>query len=484
MLDEVARLERLVAVEREIARRREARPLDTMQWLPGQLALLMSQAKRKLFRAGVQAQGKTTGGAAECLFRAEGRHPFKLVPPPPTYQWVTCATERQAGIVQRKLWELTPKDDVAPGCYFDPRKGAFVGKYPKLMFRNGSWIEFRTGHGDPTNLASDTLHHVWVDEPPENERAFNELLKRLLRKNGDMTLTFTPVNRPVDYLKKKCEDGLIEDLHFDLRPEHLKFPSGRTICLEDGTPCDQAWIDALIAETSDMEVPVVIHGEWEFRVEGAYFAKVWDPAQMIRREPPRGTYEELLGIDFGDRPGKQLVGYIMVDERGGARGYPHIHVADEYVGETGRETNEDDARNVLAMLRRRRTKWADLKAASADRAHKAGRSDQKSAASLARAIANELGIEDVRHLVPPITVAKRGEGRGGGSVLHRWRWLHGQMARGNLTVHPRCERLIEAIPKASPWSDDDWKDPVDYLAYGVDRYTYERRHGGAPVEVW
>jgi hypothetical protein len=484
MLDEVARVERLVAIEREIARRREARPLDTIQWLPGQLALLESTAKRKLFRAGVQAQGKTTGGAAECLFRADGRHPFKVVPPAPTFQWVACATERQSGIVQRKLWELTPKDEVVPGCYFDPRKGAFVGKYPKLMFRNGSWIEFRTGHGDPTNLASETLHHVWIDEPPENERAYNELQKRVLRKNGDITLTFTPVNRPVDYLKKKCEAGLIEDLHFRLVPEHLRFVgSGRVICLEDGTPCDQVWIDRLIAETSDMEVPVVIHGGWEFRLEGAYFAKVWDPRRMVTALPPKGSYEELLGIDFGDQPGKQIVLYLMVDERGGAKGHPHIHVEDEYVGESGRETNEDDARATLAMLRRHRSRWQDLKGAAADRAHKGGRADQKSANDLARAIARELGME-LRALDPPITVAKRGEGRGAGSVMHRWRWLHGQMARGNLTVHPRCKRLIEALPKASPFNDDDWKDPIDGLAYGLDRYTYTTEKRAGPVAAW
>ncbi len=481
-----AEIERLTAIrdrEREIARRREADPLACMSWLPGQLAFLQERHKRKLLRAGNQAQGKTTAGAAETLYRAMGWHPYKQVPPAPTFQWAICSTDQQSGIVQRKVWELAPKDLVAHGSVYDERKGAFLGKYPALRLTNGSWIGFRTGGGDTTNLASEKLHHAWFDEPPESERVFNEVQKRLLRTNGDLSLTFTPVNRPVDYLRRKAEAGTILDLHFDLRPEHLRFEDGRVMRLDDGTLMDQAWIDGLIAETSDMEVPVVIHGGWEFRVEGAYFAKVWNPAQMVRKQPPRGNYEELLGIDFGDRPGKQIVEYLMVDETGGNRGYPHIHADDEYVGETGRETNEDDARLVLAMLRRHKTKWADLKGAAADRAHRAGRSDQKSAADLARAIALELGVEP-RALQPPITVAKRGQGRGAGSVLHRWRWLHGQMARGNVTVHPRCKRLVEAIPKASPWNDDDYKDPVDGLAYGVDRYTYEQRVGGRAVEVW
>lgn len=480
---ELERRRRELELEREIARRRAADPLASMRWLPGQLAFLAEVGKRKLFRAGNQAQGKTTAGGAEALYRARGDHPFKVVPPPPTYQMVVCATEQQSQIVQRKVWELAPKDEVAPGCVFDDAKGAFLGKYPKIRFRNGSWIAFRTGGGDTRNLASDTLHHVWFDEPPESERVFNEAQKRVLRTNGDVSITMTPVNRPVDWLKVRAEDGKIRDLHFELKPEHLLFDDGTRMCLEDGTPCDEHWIEALVSETSDMEVPVVIHGGWEFRLEGAYFEKVWNPAKMVR-EAPLGEYEELLGIDFGDQPGKQIVLYIMVDEGGGNRGYPHIHVEDEYIGLTGRETNEDDAIGVLKMLARNRTKWAALKSAMADRAHKAGRGDQKSATDLARAIARELRI-DFRALNPPIWVAKRGRGRGAGSVLTRSRWLHGQMARGNFTVHPRCQRLLASIPKYSPWSDDDYKDPLDGLVYGVDRYIYapQKRAAGS-AGVW
>lgn len=485
MVDLDAEVRRLTAIrdrELEIARRRAARPLDYMEWLPGQLAFLQEESKRKLFRSGNQAQGKTTAGAAEALYRAMGHHPFKVVHPAPTFQWAICSTEQQSGIVQRKVWELAPKDLVSPRSRFDPDKGAFLGKYPALRLTNGSWIGFKTGGGDTTNLASEKLHHAWFDEPPESERVYNEVQKRLLRTNGDLSMTFTPVNRPVAYLKKLAEKKRIRDLHFDLRPEHLVFGDGRVMRLEDNTPMDKAWIEQLIAETSDMEVPVVIHGEWEFRLEGAYFTKAWNPARMVTTSPPSGDYSELLGIDFGDGPGKQVVLYILAMEREG--GHPHIHVEDEYVGTTGLETNEDDARSTLRMLKRRETKWESLKAASADRAHKAGTADQKSANDLARAIAHELELEDYRDLRPAIRVAKRGEGRGSGSVRRRWRHLHAQMARGNFTVHPRCKRLIEALPKAHPLRDDEYKDPIDALAYGVDEYVFLDVGGSEPVALW
>jgi hypothetical protein len=484
-----AELERLLMLERELARRRAADPLGAMSWLPAQVAYLASESKRKDLRAGNQGQGKTTVGAADAIWRALGRHPYRYVPPAPTSQWVLSPTERSSGICQRKLWELVPKEELASDSpRYDYRKGAFEGKYPKIMFRNGSWIEFRWGGGDVLNLASEKLHHAWIDEPPESERVFNEVQKRVLRTNGDISLTLTPVNRPVDWLRKRVEDGLIQDLHYVLSPEHLVFAAGplagRRMTLEDGTPCDAAWIGRLIAETSDQEVPVVIHGEWEFRQEGAYLAKVWRPDRMILETPPDLQYEVEIGIDFGDAPGKQIILDIRVADGAGAGGYPYVFVLSEYVGETGHETPEDDARGLLAMLARSRTSWSEVHSASADRVHKAGRPDKKSAQELQKAIAAELGLGNWKLLDPPVRVAKRGAGRGAGSLGTRSRWLHAQMARGNVAIHPRCTRLLEAIPKYSPWKDNDWKDPLDALVYGLDRYIYSGLRRGPAVATW
>lgn len=488
-MSDTAALHRLLELERELARRREADPLSRMSWLPAQVAYLSEVSKRKLLRAGNQGQGKTTVGAADAIWRALGRHPFRPVPPAPTQQWTLSPTERASGIAQRKLWELVPKSELAPDSpRYDYRKGAFEGKYPKIMFRNGSWIEFRWGGGDLLNLASEKLHHAWIDEPPENERVFNEVQKRVLRTNGDVSLTLTPVNRPTDWLKARVERQVVGDLHFDLRPENLIFASGpmagQRMRLEDGTPCDDEWIARLIAETSDQEVPVVIHGEWEFRLDGAYLSKVWHPERMITTRPPAGNYEIELGIDFGDRPGKQVILDIRVAEGLGRGGHPLIYVNHEYIGSTGYETPEDDARGVLNLLAQSQCEWRDLRGAFSDRAHKAGRPDTKSANDLAKAISKQLGLADWRDLDPPIRVAKRGRGRGAGSVGTRSRWLHSQIARGNFFVNPRCKRLIEALPKYNPWRDDDYKDPIDALVYGLDRYIYQALRPGGAVAAW
>lgn len=459
-------------LERELARRRELRPLDHMSWLPLQVAYFMDMSKRKDARAGNQGHGKTTAGCADVHWRASGRHPFRLVPPPPVHQWVLSPTERASGIAQRKMWELTDLSELAPESpVFDPRKGAFSGKYPKMMFKNGSTVEFRWGGGDLMNLASGTVHHVWIDEPPESERVYNELQKRLLRTNGDLSMTLTPVNRPVEWLRDRVAAGRIRDIHYSMRPEHLVFAAGpragQRICLEDGTPCDQEWIDGLIAETSDIEVPVTVHGEWEFRLGGAYFDRAWDESKLVYDAAIEDTDHLVLGIDHGDRPGKQVAVLMAVDDRGEL---PSVHVVDHYRDEVGLASPLEDARGILDMLTRHRIPWSRLKFAGGDRVHLPGSARQKSNRDLAAQLRKLLGV---RQLSPEIRTVKRGEGRGQGSLRVGMRWLFHAMVAGRFSVAPRCEHLIQAGPKVQLLDDDDgYKDLFDAIRYGLDSWIF------------
>lgn len=326
----------------------EAVPLiDRIAWLPGQAAVYECHEKRRLFRAGQQAQGKSYAGARELIRRMQGVAPFR---PAPIKAWVICGGGEQSQVVQEKVWELVPKDLLAEGCAYDTRKGAFLGKYPKLIFKNGSVAEFKSGQADTLNLASGTIDYVWIDEPPESERVYSELQKRLVKRNGDLLITMTPVNRDVAWIREACEKGLIHDLHFDLTPENL-IPVGRTepLRLSDGTVCDQAWIDRLIRETPPAEVPVVIHGGWEFRAAAAYFDGAWDPTTMVHDRIPQGDVNVHLGIDYGTRPGKQIAGLLCVEPGPVA---PRVYVLDEYVDETGAATTAMDARGILDMLTR------------------------------------------------------------------------------------------------------------------------------------
>ena len=64
---------------RALDKRVQASPLDSLAWLPLQIAWLSHDDRRPfLYRAG-QRQGKTTAGSGELIFRCLGRHPFKKV---------------------------------------------------------------------------------------------------------------------------------------------------------------------------------------------------------------------------------------------------------------------------------------------------------------------------------------------------------------------------------------------------------------------
>ena len=189
--------ESLIAIGRESRRR----PLAFMRWLPAQLEFLRATEKRVLLRTGNQL-GKTTAGCAEILWRMEGRHPYKTVRKPPIFAIILCATHEQTLSIQKRLWDLVDKSLIADGCVYDAQKGGLVGKYARLRFKNGSEAIFRSGRGESLNLAGHTADYLWVDEPPTSARIYSEGQKRVLRTNGDVYLTLTPVNSDVRWLKE------------------------------------------------------------------------------------------------------------------------------------------------------------------------------------------------------------------------------------------------------------------------------------------
>jgi len=457
----------------------ESSPLEWMDWLPAQDAFLRSSDRRKLLRAGNQAHGKTTVGCAELAWRCLGQHPYRSVPPAPVHWWAISSSERSSGILQRKLWELMPKSQVREETFYDYSKGAFVGKYPLMRLHNGSIVEFRWTGSRTLNLASETLSGVWFDEPPSRQRAFSEVERRLTRTGGDLVMTFTPVNAPVDYIQDLAERGKIRDLHYSLRPEHL-IPVGRRspICTVDGTPMDAAWIQEQREIVASWEAPVVLDGEWEFRSVGAVF-DAWDPARFTARMSlPSHELSLALGIDYGGESLRMCVVLVAVDDSGL---YPVIYVLDEYVADRATTTDEDAA-YVLEMLRRHRISWSDLDYATGDIRWSGRKGDvaTKSNTDMMRALEDELRLRR-GGLKPTIRNAKKGREAGRGSVLRGVRFLHQAMVRQqqSLWVSPRCPNLIRALGRWD-WTETD-KDPVDAFRYALKPWIFKATGATMPV---
>ncbi len=486
------RLERIVAIERELARRRESSLVDRLKWFPGQDAFLRSTERFVLFRAGSNLTGKTYAGAAELIYRMRGRHPYKPVRPGPISAWVVGGGGEQLQWLQRKVWDLCPKDEVEPGCHYDVRKGKFVGRFPKLIFKNGSIAEFKAGTADASSYETGTVDYLWCDEPPEDERTFEELLKRLRQRNGDGRLTLTPadLSRPLDWLRTRTHSvkgrpPQIIDLHYPLTAENMIYVGTDEIhCLSDGTPCDQKWVDEMRAATPAYEAGVSLDGDWNYKVEGNYFDVAWNPAVHIRSRPDLEDRKDLLfllGGDHGNRPGKECA-YLMSAEEMFDGGWA-IHVWDEYVDVAGTATPLQDAVGWKAMLDRNGLPtWDKLTEAFADRPHQQGRGSQKSNMDLSVHLCRLYGLTPGK-LRPILKTVKQGEG-GAESPWAGVRWLHDRMMERDerngeqvprFTVDPCCERLIESIPRYTGDPNEDAKDSLDAVRYGVKGIRYRRK---------
>jgi hypothetical protein len=281
-------------------------------------------------------------------------------------------------------------------------------------------------------------------------------------------IAMTPVNAgPLDWLREVVEAGHVRDIHQPLTREAL-IPVGSELPIEldDGTPCDEAWIDRVIAETMPHEVPVVVHGEWEMRVVGRVFSAFKDD-QHISGEPPGHGWKLHLGTDYGTKTGKQISVLVAVDDSGD---HPRVCIWDEVVGD-GNTTLDQDAAGLIEMLRRNGLTWRMVDEAWGDRLYLRGPTERKSNKDLMEALGRILKIPP-QHLAPQVRTVKRGAGHGAGSLDAGLRFLHQAMLRpGHFRVHPRCNRLLEAIQRWD-YTDNDQKDPIDAVRYALDSLIF------------
>jgi hypothetical protein len=461
-------LQRLAVAAELLSARRTGDRLSSMRWLPPQDALLRYTGRRGLLRCGNQSYGKTTAGLAEVLLRCLGRHPYKTTTPPPLEAWVLCASWQQSVAIQAKLWDLVPKADVSERTKFDPING-FGSHSPALVLRNGSIIRIKTTQQGALNLAGATIDIALFDEPPYSVRVWTEIVKRVQARNGTVLLTLTPINRPVGWLRELVEAGHVDDMHFPLKAEYL-VPVGQQepLRLADGTVCDQVWIDKVRAETPTYEEPVVVDGEWETRVVGRIFDCFTEAEHVKVASPaPRGAQAKLgTGLDHGSRPGRQAGVLVAVHEVPGE--YPTVAVWDETPEATRPTVPEDDAEDLLAMLKRSDLEWGDLDHVFGDRpAGIKGEAGRKGNLDIEDALRRKLKLSDRRKLKPRILDAKRGRGANQWSVDPGIRWIYHQLVRGKFWVHPRCVRIIKALNEWDGREDDPNKDVLDALRYAL-----------------
>ena len=450
-------------------------------WLPLQYEFLADAYPFKAIRAGNQTIGKTTASFGLTIGYCRGVHPLAsegfVVPPPPVDWWLVLQSFNAVDQM-KKLWELLPKDELDPRTEFDEVRGFRPVNAPVVLFKNGSVLRIKTGKQDALDFAGATLSGVTWDEPPRHQRHFTESMQRVEELGGVVLLSFTPLNAPVGYLRELCESGAVHDHWTPLTPEQL-VPLGATEPLRtrDGRPKDAAWIAERIRLCPAHEVPVVVYGEWETRSVGRYFAQFRNGGgdSHVHSRVPRGEVDLVLGLDHGHKPGKQIAVLIALWRERPESPW-RLYVLDEYTDPAGTATPQDDARGICAMLERHRVKWRDLVFVGGDRVHEPGAPHSKSNRELASHVTRELErrgeLRPGEELYPPIRTIKRGTGRGAGSAGTRSRWLyHRTCEPGGFGVHSRCVRVIAAMDRYD-LRDNEYKDPIDAIVYGVDPYIF------------
>ena len=455
----------------------EGHPLDWIDWTirQAEYVALTSWCAYSLFRAGNQV-GKTYVGAALTIWACLGYHPGGALTRPPIEAWVVCTSWSQAVAIMATVWDLCPKDVLAPGQTFDRRRG-FGKDNPALVFANGSIIRFRTTNQGAGALAGSTVDWIWIDEPTD-EAIYRELQKRVMRRAGRLIITLTPVNRDCSWLAEMVTRGAIREVHARLDTAALTFSgSGELMTLLDGTPMDAAWIAEQRRVTPPLWVPVVLDGEWDAGVQGVFFAN-FDPAVHVSaavrlRAPATAKLRWMLGIDYAaaDRDYGQcaiLCRVLEVPRANGGGVDCWIYVVDEVVL-GGAADSDEFAAELAAMLDRQGIQWSQIAYVHGDNPV-ASRWEEKSNVNTMRSMAQRLRVPQ-KALKPRILNAKDGV-RSSGSLTHGCRYVYAALAKRRLMIHPRCTHLTKGLQTWDFTIDHPYKDVIDALRYALKRLIF------------
>lgn len=444
---------------------------------PKQLEFHKSQSARRLCRSGNQT-GKSVAGSAEAWYHATGSHPWREVPKVPNLGWIVVADlENHYPTICRKLRDTEPSHLIAANTKYDPARGYRTRGRRVIELSNGSMIEFRSGRGEITALASATVDWLWYDEPPM-ESHFSESISRIAVRRlpsgarAPAWMTMTPVGRPCGWIRLMVEgdeaEGIppTEDWHqtvIRLTPEDCPHRSPESLAQQ-------------IASYLPSEVAQRTNGDWESVSFDRLLTGYSDEKTLFDDEDlPDREWGVGITFDHGERANSEVCLLYAYDESAG-----EVWVIDEYVSK-GRTTTQQDALGVLEMLDRN-----GLNIATVTRAHGDTNSSGKSAMIsvnklMEESLAEALGID--RHS-PPIRII--GARKGPGSILYGARILNIALLAGRLRISPRCKHLIEGMKHwrgTKQSKDSEIAHALDSLRYGACEILEGRTSGARRIRV-
>ena len=368
--------------------------------------------------------GKTRVLAAECWFHALGEHPYRKTPSAGNLGWILCADLRSGWAnISSKLREIEPLGALDENCTYDPARGYRYRGSMMIHLTNGSLIVGKGSEQSVMALAGATIDWLAIDETPKQIH-FGEIRSRTAVNEAPIFMGFTPIGRPVEYLRDIVEGNP-----------------------DTGEPALEEW-DVhrikLSVENCPHRTPASIerqiraYGPWEYkqRVEGAWegiTSERWISfgEENVFSDPPDNIERIGLGWDHGERPGNSVCYLVAFD---GER----LWVLAEYVS-TERNTPAQEAIEITKMIK----SWG----VTLDQIDEA-RGDSNSAGRLGLGFSvNELlergfaKVLDRRRPPFPISVPWKGSG----SIKARARMLSSACLEGKFRVHEDCTKLIASL---------------------------------------
>ena len=316
-----------------------------------------------------------------------------------------------------------------------------------IVLVNGSICQLKSYEDRPDTHAGDSLDLVILDEPPP-QSIFSENLARTMDTDGQCILTLTPVGRPVAWLRDMVEKESSPWTQYvaAFNQENCPWYSEEQVL---------DWLDTMQASPWDYQQRAL--GSWEGITLDRLFAAFSEdrvssdmPLQILSR----GDMQVGIGIDHGEVSGHQIAVLALYNDSG------RVWVIDEVVG--GDTAPEEDATQLLDCLKRNgiSPKDVDLAVADTNNAGK-GYASYKVSELIERALAANLNQSR-----PPFRLIR--PYKGAGSVSWGLRIINYALRRGELTIHPRCKRIIETLTHwkgTKKGQDGEYSHAADALRY-------------------
>ncbi len=417
---------------------------------PAQRRAHMSQHDRRFLIAGNQI-GKSVALSAEAWWLSLGRHPFRVSPGANSIGWIVCADLRSGWPnISRKMKALQPPGILDERTKYDDARGyTFMGS-KMIRLSNGAIIVGKSGTQELIALSGATIDWLLFDEVPKQAH-FSEARSRLAVRGGPCFMSFTPIGRPVDWLRDHVEGNpkTGEDPRESWDVQRVELNADNC---PHRTP-------------EDIAAQIASYGPWEYQQR--VLAK-WDGVSMERWIPgftesclfdddaaPKQVDSVGLGWDHGERPGSSVC--YLVAQRG-----KRLYVLGETVSKE-RNTPKEEAAHVLQMLAKWGVQPQHIDNARGD-SNSAGRMGMGLSVNdmLERAFADLVGSSRA-----PFDIRVPYKGRG--SVKARARMLNAACVDGRFFVHEGCTALIHTLRH---WrgENNDLKHPYDAVAYIADVY--------------